>query len=532
VTLNKNQVGDKPVTQVIIDTGIVEGAQVESRRGIPVMFFGGIPYAAPPVGPLRWREPHPVKPWEGVRDATAYASSAPQIVRGKGSFRDIIAQALNYEPANPRVFEYDEDCLYLNVFTPSLVTEKKLPVMFWVHGGAHRNGTGSAYPGQELAERGVVLVTINYRLGPLGFMSHPELTAEGCRGNQGLLDTLYALQWVQRNIAHFGGDKDNVTVFGESAGGHSTIAMFTSPLSQGLIHRAIAQSGVGAHAVQLLDKPGAIPISAHDTGETLGAFLGCKTGIGQLDAMRQLSADEIIQKTATLPIPGVIIDGYCQVKNPMTIIREGRHNDMPLMIGSNAYEGSALYWGSPMPQMTLCQDVETYLAEFQRFFGEDYDEAIKLYPASDQTEMVLSSKEMCGDSLFCAPTRAVAQALADQGKTCFPYYFTQTPEGDTEGKLGAFHAMEIGYVFGSDFLSPLSRDSDRKLSDMMMRYWINFATNGNPNGEGLPKWSEFNSNADQWLELNDSVGMKPIASASKYNVVMKGIDRHIAQAAQ
>ena len=226
-------------------------------------------------------------------------------------------------------------------------------------------------------------------------------------------------------------------------------------------------------------------------------------------------------------MPGVIIDGYCQVKNPLTVIREGQHNDIPLMIGSNSYEGSALYWGSPMAQMRLCPDVETYVAEFKRFFGDDFDEAVGLYPASNQNEMVLSSKDMCGDSLFCAPTRAVAQSLADQGKNCYPYYFTQTPENDDDGKLGAFHAMEISYVFGSDFLSPLSRDSDRKLSDIMMSYWTNFAASGNPNGKGLPEWSTYNSNADQWMEFNDQVGMARVERASKYNVVMKAIDRHV-----
>jgi para-nitrobenzyl esterase len=516
------------MTQVSIDTGTLAGAQVESKSGKTIEFFGGIPYAAPPVGGLRWREPHPAEAWEGVRDASGYAPSAPQNIQGEGGFRDSISKTLGYETPDANELEYNEDCLYLNVFTPDVNADKKLPVLFWVHGGAHRTGSGSSYPGQELAERGVVLVTINYRLGPLGFMSHPELTAEGCRGNQGLLDTVSAMQWVQRNIEQFGGDASNVTVFGESAGGHSTCAMFTSPLCKGLMHRAIAQSGVGAQAVMLLDNPGAIPFSAHDAGQMLGEHLGCAKGQGQLDAMRQLSADEIIEQTATFPMPGVIIDGYCQVKNPLTVIREGQHNDIPLMIGSNSFEGSALYWGSPMPQMTLCPDVETYVAEFERFFGDDNDDAMALYPAEDQAQMVLSSKEMCGDSLFSAPTRAVAQSLADQGKDCYPYYFTQTPEGDDQGILGAFHAMEISYVFGADFLSPLSRDSDKKLSDTMMSYWVNFAASGNPNGKGLPQWSTYNSNADQWMELNETVAMKRIERAPKYNVVMKAIDRHVA----
>lgn len=516
------------MTEVTIDTGTLKGGTLHSKDGSPIEFFGGIPFAAPPIGELRWRAPQPPESWSGVRDATSYGASSPQLVDGGGGFRDAISAGLGIEPPEAEELEYDEDCLYLNVFTANPSKEANLPVLFWVHGGAHRTGSGSSYPGEELASKGVVLVTINYRLGPLGFLSHPELSAEGCHGNQGLLDTVFALQWVQRNITQFGGNPGNVTVFGESAGGHSTCAMFTSPLCKGLIHRAIAQSGVGAQATQLLDRPGAVPISAQDTGVMLGEVLGCEKGEGQLAAMREISVADIITKTATFPFPGVIIDGYCQTQNPLSVIRNGQHNDMPLMIGSNSDEGTALYAGSPMVQMRLCPDVDTYVAEFNRLFEEDADSALALYPATDGAEMVRSSKQMCGDSLFGAPTRAVAQALADQGKDCFPYFFTKTPEGDTEGAVGAFHAMEIGYVFGADFLSPLSRPDDLTLSATMMQYWVNFATSGNPNGEGLPAWETVNSNADQWMELGDKIGMASVDRVAKYNVLMSAIDKQIA----
>lgn len=516
------------MTELRIDSGAIKGSTISSQDGTDISYFAGIPYAAPPVGDLRWREPHPVTPWDDVRDATMEAPCAPQIVAGEGGFRDSISKALNYEMPQ-RDLEYNEDCLYLNVFTPTTDAEASLPVMFWVHGGAHRTGTGSGYPGQELASNGIVLVTINYRLGPLGFLSHPELTAEGCRGNQGLLDTVAALEWVQRNIKVFGGDAGNVTVFGESAGGHSTCAMMTSPLCRGLIHRAIAQSGVGAQATQLLDQPGATGFSAHDIGVRVGERLGCHAGPGQLSAMRQLDADMIIRECTTVPLPGVIIDGHCQVQNPITAFRSGNYNDIPLMIGSNAYEGSALYWGSPMAQMSLCPDVDTYLSEMRRFFEEDADGALALYPAGSQDEMIRSSKEMCGDSLFGAPTRAVVQALSEQGKTSYPYFFTQTPDADTEGKLGAFHAMEISYVFGANMLAPLATDRDKALSDQMMSYWVNFATTGDPNGSGLPRWDAFDSNADQMMELGPKVGMTAVARSQKYNVIMKGIDQQLAQ---
>ncbi len=514
--------------EVTIDSGELSGTTTQSKDGQSGYFFGGIPYAAPPVGELRWREPMPVAPWTGVRDATGYGPSSLQIVAGEGGFRDSISKTLGYDMPVTEL-EYSEDCLYLNVFSPTLDPDKALPVLFWIHGGAHRTGTGSGYPGEELASKGVVLVTINYRLGPLGFLAHPELTAEGCRGNQGLLDTVAALQWVQRNIAQFGGDPNNVTAFGESAGGHSTCAMVTSPLCKGLFHRAIAQSGVGAQATQLLDRPGVNPFSAEQTGQRMGEALGCPAGSGQLAAMRALSGEDIIQRTERLPLPGVIIDGYCQVGNPLTIFRNAEHNDIPLMIGSNAFEGSALYWGAPMAQMRLCPDVDSYVAEFKRFFGEDADQALELYPASSQEEMVHSSKLMCGDSLFGAPTRAVAQTLCEQGKPCYPYYFTQTPEGDTGGKLGAFHAMEIAYVFGADLLAPLSRESDRRLSAQMMQYWVNFATAGNPNGPGLPEWKAYDSNADQMMEFGPRVGMSSVQRTREYDVVMKGIDRALDQ---
>jgi len=517
------------MSEVSIDSGPLRGAIIQSKDGSEVAFFGGIPYAAPPVGELRWRAPQAPDSWVECRDATTYGPSCPQFIHGEGGFRDTITRALGIETPDVEALTYDEDCLFLNVFSPDINSEANLPVLFWVHGGAHRFGSSTNYPGQELAAKGVVVVTINYRLGPLGFLSHPELSAEGCQGNQGLLDTVFALQWVQRNISQFGGDAANVTVFGESAGGHSTCAMFTSPLCKGLVHRAIAQSGMGAQATQLLDKPGAVPISAHDTGEMLGEVIGCEKGKDQLQAMRGIDVDELISKTAAFPIPGVIIDGYCQPENPLSMIRKGQHNDIPLMIGSNADEGSALYWGSPMAQMAMCPDTETYIAEFERFFAEHAQTALDLYPATSVEEMIQSSKEMCGDSLFGAPTRAVAQALAEQDKSCFPYYFTKTPEGDTDGTLGAFHAMEIGYVFGVDALSPLSRPEDAELSDMMMQYWFNFASTGNPNGDGLPRWESYNSNADQWMELGDTVGMKTVSKREKYELVMSGIDRQLAQ---
>ena len=515
------------MAEITIDTGALNGTDSNSASGKKIHFFGGIPYATAPIGDLRWSAPVAPASWEGVRDASDYAPSCPQFIIGENGFRDSIASALGGEPPVPEELVYDEDCLYLNVFSPSLNIDANMPVLFWVHGGAHKFGSSTSYPGDNLAAKGVVLVTINYRLGSLGFVSHPELTAEDCRGNQGLLDTVAALQWVQRNIRQFGGDPDNVTVFGESAGGHSTCAMVTSPLCKGLIHRAIAQSGVGAQAVQLLDKTGAVPISAEDTGVLLGEAIGCPAGPGQLAAMRKVPVEDVIRLTAQFPLPGVIIDGHCQVDNPLTVIRQGQQNDIPVMIGSNAFEGSALYWGAPMAQMNLCPDVDTYIEEFNRIFESDVDEALKLYPATNQAEMIHSSKEMCGDSLFGAPTRAVAQALSEQEKPCYAYYFTQTPADDEEGKLGAFHAMEISYVFGQDFLSPLVTDADHKLSNQMMSYWVNFASTGNPNGTGLPGWDQFNSNADQVMEFGDRTGMAPVGLSDKYNVVMKAIDKQL-----
>ncbi|MEZ5559754.1 MAG: carboxylesterase/lipase family protein [Pseudomonadales bacterium] len=513
--------------EVTIDTGALRGKVLQSRSGRNIAFFGGIPYAAPPIGELRWQAPQPPAAWEGVRDASEYGPSCPQlVVRGEGTFRDTIARAIDYA-IEERDWAQDEDCLCLNVFTPDVDSATRRPVMVWVHGGAHRNGTSSAYPGEELAAKGVVLVTINYRLGPLGFLAHPELTAEGCRGNQGLLDTVAALQWVQRNIRRFGGDPGNVTVFGESAGGHSTCAMVTSPLCEGLIHRAIAQSGVGAQATMLLDRPGANPISAEQAGVKLGEAMGCPAGPGQLAAMRQLTAGEIIERTAAVPLPGVIIDGYCQVENPVTAFRKDNQNPVDLMIGSNAFEGSALYWGAPMAQMRICRDTETYLAEINRVFAEDAEEALLLYPASDEAEMVHSSKRMCGDSLFGAPTRAVVQALSEQDRPAWAYYFTHTPDGD-DGKLGAFHAMEISYVFGVDFLSPLKSDADKALSERMMNYWVNFATTGNPNGAGLPRWDRYDSNADTMMNFGSKIGMARVALPREYDLIMRAIDRQLA----
>jgi len=485
---------DTSLDTVHLDSGPISGAQEDG-----VWSFKGIPYAAPPVGDLRWRPPQPVATWQRTRACTAYGPACPQPAGGAESYFDVGQQS--------------EDCLYLNVWSPARSSTESRPVMVWIHGGSFVSGAGSmdVYNGRNLATKGVVVVTINYRLGALGFLAHPALSKESARGvsgNYGLLDQLAALQWVQRNIAAFGGDPTRVTVFGESAGAISILDLLVSPLSEGLFHRAIAESGI------LLDAGFGVSTTsdlapAEKAGEDFARSLGVDTDGDVAAQLRALTPEQLL---AADPAPTTLLesgltwkpvaDGYVLADAPTRLWAEEKHLEVPLLIGSNADEGNLFLQGLTIPPAQ-------YTQYMNRIFGSYAGEALALYPPpATGTEVTKPLSRMLTEVGFASTARFAARQMGGGGTSPAPaylYQFTRVPLGNP---LGAFHSVEIPYVFGNTGLFAglgTLEQTDFDLSDAIMGYWVRFATTGDPNGGGAPQWPEYWAVTDEHLELGDTI---------------------------
>ncbi len=490
---------------VAIESGRVTG----KSAGEGVRAYLGIPFAAPPVGPLRWRPPEPPAPWQGVRACDHFGPSCPQPISAMSA-------------SGGGGGEQSEDCLYLNVWTPTASQDAKLPVMVWIHGGGFflGSGSGTSYDGANLARRQVVVVTINYRLGPFGFLGHPALSKEsphGASGNYGLLDQIAALQWVQKNVAAFGGDPGSVTIFGESAGAFSVGCLLVSPLARGLFHRAIAESGAAIWIARGLREPGMREEPVEVVGERVVLALvgGTPASSGgeppsPIAAARAKSAEELL--AAAKPtlrllgggegnVFGPAIDGWVVPDAPWRLFESGRVNVVPLLIGSNADEGT-LFVGSA-PPASLDQEA----AAMRAVYGPIADRLLAYYSVEKWGDPSRVRAELIADSTFVAPTRAQVRAMAQAGAPCFVYHFTRVAGGARRTRLGAFHASEIAYVFGnlqSDLLRTYDAN-DGRLSATMMNGWVQFARTGDPNGDGLPSWHAYVEEEDGHLEFGDEV---------------------------
>jgi para-nitrobenzyl esterase len=444
-----------------------------------VRVYKGLPYAAPPVGERRWKPPEPVQPWTGVRPVDAYAPNCLQPKR--------------YGDVDPFTPSMSEDCLYLNVSTAAKPGQK-LPVFFWIHGGGYGAGSGSEprHDGQALARKGVVVVTINYRLGVFGFMAHPELTAESPRhasGDQALADMIAALRWVKANAAAFGGDPANVTIVGESAGSDAVNRMMISPEAKGLFHRAIGESG-SAFSSTRDDQTLA-------QAEVVGQAFAQSLGGDDLKRLRARSSAEIL---AAYTAPNADfgfrpnLDGWILPASAAQTFAARQQSDVPLLVGWNRDEGS-LFQGAVFGGKTLRQ-------ELAQRFGARADAALAVYPDASPEATQASLQTYAGDLWMGVPTWRWAAAQATTGKSpVYVYRFDHAPRipddwfgAANRGKaFGAFHSADIVYVFDHpEILKAWTTDVvDRRVADQMSSYWINFARTGDPNGPGLPTWSPY-----------------------------------------
>jgi len=465
----------------------VDGGQISGTAANGVRVFKGIPFAAPPVGELRWKAPQPVVAWQGVRAADAFGASCMQEPYPAGS----PYASSGVTAADPP----KEDCLYLNVWTAAAAGEKK-PVMVWIHGGAWTRGAGSSptYDGAALAKKGVVVVTTNYRLGVFGFLAHPELTAESpqhASGNYAILDHVAALKWVQKNIAAFGGDPTRVTIFGESAGSWSVNALQASPLARGLFHRAIGESG-GLFVGLQLRTP-----TLKEMEEGGVRFARDGGGYDSLKALRAAPAERLIAIHAGRTSEANI-DGYVLPDSARNLFGQKAHNNVPVLVGSNANEMTTLSSPAQYPKT-----LEAYRQRVEGQYGaavKDYD---AVYPVRSEADITPALQAVGRDTTFTLEMRWWARLVTAAGRPAFLYQFTRVPPGPNPA-WGAYHASEIQYAFNNVGSRPWATDVDRRLADQMSSYWVNFATTGDPNGKGLPKWTPYDATGEPYLELGDA----------------------------
>jgi len=460
--------------QVKVTGGKVVGQVIEN-----LSIFKGIPFAAPPVGPLRWKAPQPVPNWDGVKQKTEF--SASPIQDGPGPTRWGV-------PTNR-----SEDCLYLNIWSPAKKASERLPVMVWIYGGSYMLGSAAQtlYDGSRLAKMGVVLVTFNYRVGSLGFLAHPELSNEGTgvSGNYGIQDMVAALEWVRDNISKFGGDTKNVTIFGESAGGGAVQTLTFMPRAKGLFHRAICQSGVGflptkTEAAGLFHGNPSLQV-AEKEGQT---FLS-RIRVKDIEAARALPASDIVKGQFTA---SAVQDGKLLPGNQYDLYERGKFNHTPVMVGTNSDDGGMF---APSTKAAV-------FAASAKLFGDHADKILALYPHATDEEATRSMKDLLADALARWPAWTWSKFLSEKNTEKAYFYYFDYPVG------AAAHADEIKYIFGN--LDRNASPEETKLSDLMSAYWVNFAKTGDPNGPGLPLWRAFAPGSTTLMTFDTSSAMKEI----------------------
>jgi para-nitrobenzyl esterase len=480
---------------VKVDGGILQG---KTEDGLTV--YKGIPFAAPPVGDLRWRAPQPAAIWEGIKQVTDFA---PGPIQG----------------GNPPSGK-SEDCLYLNVWTPAISAKDKIPVLVWIYGGGFGAGATSEanYSGENLAKKGVVLVSIAYRVGQLGFFVHPELSAENpnhVSGNYGLLDMITGLQWVKKNIAAFGGDPNKVTIFGESAGGIAVSMLCASPLAKGLFQGAISQSGGNFGPPRPTTFPGENQKRLADAERAGEAYLK-SAGVSSIAELRELPADKL---PAARGMSWPIIDGYVIPDDQCKLYSAGRFNDTPILVGYNSDEGASF-----SPPRTP----EAYIEGVKSRYGSFAESLIKAYPAGTTT-VPKTARDLARDAAFGWQTWIWARLQSKMGKSkAFYYYFDQHPDypaDSPQADRGSPHGQDVAYVFQHlNTSNPQITKTDIEISEAMATYWTNFAKTGDPSGNGVPVWPAFSDANPVVMYFNKTPHTGPVPSAES----LKSLDAYFA----
>ncbi len=499
--------------------GPVQG--VLSAESAQIASYNGLPFAAPPVGDLRWAAPEPAANWSETRDASQFGARCMQPIGTEDGFFNRLIDghglsavksfAIKRVVAAQEPSPMSEDCLYLNVRTP--VDAQDLPVMVWIHGGGHQFGSGdfSYYQANALPEQGVVLVTINYRLGAFGYMSHPALSADdprGVSGNYGTLDQIAALKWVRENISAYGGNPDNVTIFGESAGAWSVTELMATPLAEGLFHRAILQSGASTYHLSQLEGDGQGWPEGHANGVRVAEALGLDNATAA--ELRALPAEMIRDNLPPLADEAFhhVRDGVVFPLNVGVAFKTGQINAVPMLAGYNADEGTLFFPDERQPSIYQKEiepgPREEILAGLQQEFPNGADRLLELYPLHEDWDK--HGTQWMGDEIFGVNIRYAARQNAATGQPSWTYFWSRVPPSDKQ-TIGAFHAAEIPFVFDShEEVLGLTED-DAALTETMMSYWANFARNGNPNGDNLPNWPQ--QSGDQWMHFSANTG-RPI----------------------
>jgi len=471
------------------DTILVEGGAVSGVASADgkVVSFKGIPFAAPPLGNLRWKAPQPVSPWQGVKKCDAFG---PSPMQGKPvPFMVYTPEFLI--PEKP----ISEDCLYLNVWTNAHKGEKHA-VLLWIYGGGFSSGgTGvPIYDGEALAKKGIIFVSANYRVGVFGFLAHPDLTKESpnhASGNYGLMDQVAALKWIKKNIAAFGGDPDNITIDGQSAGSMSVNALVASPVAHGLFNKAIAESGSFMIANPTL------PSNNLDAAEKQGLKFAESAHAQSIAALRKIPAEELLK------IPGrfsPIVDGYILPKPVSQIFAEGNQNNVPVITGWNADESFVAGF----------KNKDDYVAGIRKQYGADADAFLKFFPGNTDAEAARSQVKISRDQIFAASGyKWIGLQSSQKGKApIYAYNFNRKlPATPDYVKYGAFHTGEVAYVMDNlKFLNRPWEPADQPLATLMSAYWVNFIKTGNPNGNGLPEWPKYNNQRQQAMIFDVTSG--------------------------
>ncbi len=465
----------QPLMRTHVETGDVEA----TPDGTDLAVYKAIPYAAAPVGDLRWKAPQPAKPWEGVLKAEDVAKWPPQPEKSYVKY-DMMS----------------EDCLYLSVVTPAKSVDEALPVMVFIHGGAFRTEHYGGDLWQSLARRGVVTVSVEYRAGALGFMAHADLAKEsdGHSGNYGILDQIFALQWVQRNIRNFGGDPSKVTIFGESAGAMSCHILCASPLAKGLFRACISQSGAMMSPLNVVNQMQA---------QMYGWMFMNQLKKSSIEEMRQMDAKELTGNDVNFQACIPIIDGYVIPEPICDLYEKGSYNDVPVLIMHNSDEGAVDYDSV---------SVEQYEQQFSQLPGQWADSAKVYYPGSTEEERVFSMRDFTRDVGFGWPAYAWTTMQKKTGKSpVYSAYLAQKSDRTVYAKgnrRGAAHADDMLYLKGAFNEEPDKYPQEKKVSDLMQQYWVNFAkTGGNPNGEGLPHWPVFEEGKATVMQFNNGASL-------------------------